>query len=231
VETVDAIVYQHLLLLNRNVTAAIDTLKKLAAYPELQNDSFLASSSYFREHLSDANVSILEALHDSEETAGGAAYMERRAYEKLVRDPDDCYLDVIRREKERKQQGLPPLLNIRFEMNNVTSDETVSEGDAETGDSESEEEISEDGEDDATDVEAEDRGEYRRQKIIAQVEALRTKQLMTKQEFHTTIGPHAFECWRGFVDSDAGQAWNHVTPQMFEKIAQVLGISSIELLR
>jgi hypothetical protein len=57
-------VYEHLLSLNRNVAAAIDILKKLAEYPELQRDNLLASSSYFREHLSDANVSILEALHE-----------------------------------------------------------------------------------------------------------------------------------------------------------------------
>jgi hypothetical protein len=28
----------------------------------------------------------------------------------------------------------------------------------------------------------------------------------------------------------SSQAWSHVTPQMFEKIVQVLGISSAELL-
>jgi len=59
----DSIVFEHLLSLNRNVAAAIDILKKLAEYPELQKGEFLASSSYFREHLSNANVSILEALH------------------------------------------------------------------------------------------------------------------------------------------------------------------------
>jgi hypothetical protein len=99
----DPIVFEHLVSLNRNVAAAIDILRKLAEYPELQRDSFLVSSSYFREHLSDANVSILEALHESEEITGGLAYKERRAYEKLVRDPDDCYLEVMQREKERQK--------------------------------------------------------------------------------------------------------------------------------
>ena len=44
----------------------------------------MVSRSYFREHLADTNVSILEALHGVEEQAGGAAYKERRAYEKLM---------------------------------------------------------------------------------------------------------------------------------------------------
>ena len=35
------------------------------------------TSSHFREHLSNANVSILEALHEAEENAGGHAYQER----------------------------------------------------------------------------------------------------------------------------------------------------------
>lgn len=200
--------YEHLLSLNRNVAAAIDTLKKLAEYPELQRDSFLVSSSYFRENLSNANVSILEALHESEEIAGGVAYKERHAYEKLVCDPDDCYLEVLQREKERQEQGLPPLIVIQYGMRNAASGEALPE-----------------------EIVPEKRGEYRRQKIIAQVEYIRTKQLMTKQEFHTRIGPHAFEGWRGFVDSDANEAWNHVTPQMFEKIAQVLGVGGTELLR
>jgi flagellum-specific peptidoglycan hydrolase FlgJ len=229
----DPIVYEHLLSLNRNVATAIDTLKKLAEYPELQKDSFLASSSYFREHLSDANVAILEALHESEEMAGGVACKERLAYEKLVHDPDDCYLEVMRREKERQKQGLPPLIGIRYEMHNTFAEETPSKGDRETGsnDAEPEEETSEDVEDARTGVEPEKRGKYRRQKIIARVESIRTQQFMTKQEFHTRIGPHAFEGRRYFVDSEAGEAWNRVTPQMFERIAQVLGIGGTELLQ
>jgi hypothetical protein len=229
----DPIVYEHLLSLNRNVAAAIDTLRKLAEYPELQRDSFLVNSSYFREHLSDANVSILEALHESEEIAGGVAYKERRAYEKLVRDPDDCYLEVMQREKERQKQGLPPLIGIQYGMPNAASGEALPQVAVETAsdDPESDMEASEGTDDRGADLSSEERGEYRRQKIIAQVEDIRTKQLMTKQEFHTRIGPHAFEGWRRFVDSDASEPWNHVTPQMFEKIAQVLGIGSAELLQ
>jgi hypothetical protein len=43
----DPIVFEHLLSLNRNVAAAIDIPKKLAEFPELQKNDFLASSSYF----------------------------------------------------------------------------------------------------------------------------------------------------------------------------------------
>jgi hypothetical protein len=139
----------------------------------------------------------------------------------------------MQREKERQKQGLPPLIGIRYEMHNTFAEETLPKGDRETGSNnpEPEEETSEDRRDARTGIEPQERGEYRRQKIIARVESIRTKQFMTKQEFHTRIGPHAFEGWRYFVDSDAGEAWNHVTPQMFEKIAQVLGIGGTELLQ
>lgn len=228
----DPIVYEHLLSLNRSVSAAIDTLRKLAEYPELQRDSFLMSSSYFQEHLSDANVSILEALHESEERTGGIAYKERRAYEKLIRDPDDCYLEVIQREKERQEQGLPSLIGIQYGLRNVASDEMLSDREIETGsnEQESKKENSEGSDRDGTDLSSEEDGDDRRQSIIARVEALRTKQLMTKQEFHMRIGSHASEGWRSFVDSDESKAWNRITPQAFEKIARVLGIDDTELL-
>ena len=35
-------------------------------------------------------------------------FQKRRAFEKKWRDPDDVYMEVERREGERKKQGLPP---------------------------------------------------------------------------------------------------------------------------
>jgi hypothetical protein len=54
----DHTTFEHLAALNRSVDAALNTLRKLAEYPELQKrESFMASQSYFREHLADGNVS------------------------------------------------------------------------------------------------------------------------------------------------------------------------------
>jgi hypothetical protein len=229
----DPIVFEHLVSLNRNVAAAIDILKKLAEYPELQRDDFLATSSYFREHLSNANVSILEALHESEENAGGDAYKERRAYEKVARDPDDCYLEVMQRERERQEQGLPSLIGIQYGMRGARIDEALPEVNAETEDDdlESEEKSGNDAGDAETDRESERRGELRRQKIVARVEEFRTAQRMTTREFHTRIGVSEARSWRSFVGSEASEAWNRVTPQMFEKVAHLFGIDSADLLK
>jgi hypothetical protein len=231
----DPIVFEHLVSLNHNVAAAIDILKKLAEFKELQTDDFQATASYFREHLSNANVSILEALHESEERAGGKAYQERRAYEKELRDPDDCYVEVMRREKERQQQGLPSLIGIQYEMRSAhvgdlpeVTAETENDDD---DDSDSEGNPDNDADDATADSESARRGELRRQKIIARVEELRTAQRMTKQEFHTQIGVSEARSWRSFVGSDADEAWKRVTPQMFEKIAHLFGIDSADLLK
>jgi hypothetical protein len=229
----DHLVFEHLLTLNRSVESAIDTLKKLAEYPELQKDGFLVRSSYFREHLSDANLSILEALHGSEEAAGGVAYKERRAYEKTTRDPDDCYLEVMDREQERQEQGLPSLIGIHHGRHREASEGSPPEVSDESGgaNSESKKETSGGEHDAQTEPTSDELGERRRQRIIARVEVLRTAKRMTKQEFHEQIGSSAFENWQGFVHSDGGDSWKHVTPQMFEKIARVFGIGSAELLQ
>ena len=56
----------------------------------------------------DMNADFTEHLADSERFDEGQFWKQRRAFEKKWRDPDDVYIDVERREGERKEQGLPP---------------------------------------------------------------------------------------------------------------------------
>jgi hypothetical protein len=129
--TMDHIAYRYLASFNRSVGAALNVLQKLSEYPELQTDSFLVYQAYFREHRSNANLSILEALHDTEERIGGASCRERLAYERKVRDPDDCYFDVMKREKERQELGLPSLIGIRLDLRQATVEDSSEEIDSE----------------------------------------------------------------------------------------------------
>ena len=202
----DHLVLEHLVRLNRNVEAAIDTLKLLAEYPELQDESFIARQSYLRQLLADANISILEALHESEEANGGAAYRKRREYEKKTRDPDDCYLEVMHREKERQQQGLPSRIGINLESGRPATETIRSATDAES--------------------DPDPEGEERRLRIIARVDSLRTERMMTRAEFDKRIGLSASRSWRSFSSQEGNEGWKHGLPQMFEKIAKVLGIDS-----
>jgi hypothetical protein len=80
--------------LNRNVEAVLSLLEKLAEYPELQDDHFRVLQAYFREHLADTNLAVIDALEVSEQDMMEAANRERVAYERRLIDPDDCYRQV-----------------------------------------------------------------------------------------------------------------------------------------
>jgi hypothetical protein len=58
------------------------------------------------------NADFMEELADRELDDGGRFSKQRRAYEKEREDPDDVYIDVRRREEERKKQGLQPRIGI-----------------------------------------------------------------------------------------------------------------------
>jgi len=55
----------------------------------------------------DMNADFTEKLADGERFDEGRFCKQRRAFEKTWRDPDDVYIDVERREEERKRLGLP----------------------------------------------------------------------------------------------------------------------------
>lgn len=112
---------EYLTDLNRNVEGAVALLEKLAEYPELDYEGFIIYQSYFREYLADANTQVLHALEESEEEIMLEANRETLAYEKTIRDPDDCYLDVRRREEELRQQGRPSKIGILRGMRRVTT--------------------------------------------------------------------------------------------------------------
>ena len=119
--------------LNRNVEGALTLLGKLAEYPELNNEEFIIYQSYFREYLGDTNIMVLDALEESEQEIMIQANQKRIAYEKKVRDPDDCYFDVRNREEELRAQGLPSQLGILRGMRPITTEDILS-GSFEEGD-------------------------------------------------------------------------------------------------
>src|SRR3974390_3169414 len=60
----------------------------------------------------DMNADFAEHLVDSERFDEARFSKQRGDYEKQWRGPDDVYLNVERREEERKKQGLPPRVGI-----------------------------------------------------------------------------------------------------------------------
>ena len=96
----DGNVFEYLMCLNQKVEGAIELLRRLARYPALNTESFLIYQTYFREYLADANLRVIYAIEESEEEVMQQLGWTREAYEKKLRDPDDCYIDVVRREEE-----------------------------------------------------------------------------------------------------------------------------------
>jgi hypothetical protein len=123
--------------LNRNVESALSLLVKLAEYPELNREDFIVYQSYFRESLSDANLDVIDALEEFEQEAMLKASEQRAAFEKKIRAPDDCYLEVAKREEELREEGEPSRLGLIFSRRRFTREEIMSDtfGDEdETGD-------------------------------------------------------------------------------------------------
>ena len=136
--------------LNRNVEDALALLEKLAEYPELNNEEFIIYQSYLREYLADANAVVLDALEEYEQEIMLKANRERVAWEKKIRDPDDCYLDVMNREEELRVKGQPSQIGLLFGMRRLSKSEILSGSFDERGEAASDEEDDTDsGEDDA----------------------------------------------------------------------------------
>jgi hypothetical protein len=83
-------------------------LRDMQKLPFAEKDELRSAIVEIEEVRCDMNADITEQLADSERFDEGHFWKQRRAFEKTWRDPDDVYIDVERREKERKKQGLPP---------------------------------------------------------------------------------------------------------------------------
>jgi hypothetical protein len=112
--------------LNRNVQGALTLMEKLAQYPELNHEDFVIYQSYFQEFLADTNMFVLEALQEFEQRTMLKASRERLAFEKKIRDPDDCYFDVRNREAELRAQGKPSKIGVLRGMRRLSTEDILS---------------------------------------------------------------------------------------------------------
>ena len=101
-------IYESLFLLNEGMEQIITLLRKMEKLPFADKESVQCAVVEIEEVRCDMNADFTEHLADSERFDEGHFWKQRRAFEKKWRDPDDVYIDVERREEERKKQGLPP---------------------------------------------------------------------------------------------------------------------------
>jgi hypothetical protein len=122
--------------LNKSMDGVFAMLEKLCDYPELQKNNFIVLKASLREELGNVNTNVLDALEDSEHKACFVAFQQRKEYEKAIRDPNDCYLMVMQREKELEEQGQASQIKVIFSVSERTRDEILSTDFAEDEESE-----------------------------------------------------------------------------------------------
>lgn len=105
-------IYESLFLLNEGVDHVITLLRGMATLPLAEKESLQNAVVEIEEVRCDVNADFTEKLADSERFDEGRFWNQRPDFEEKWRDPDDVYLDVQRREEERRQQGLPPRLGV-----------------------------------------------------------------------------------------------------------------------
>jgi hypothetical protein len=101
-------IYESLFLLNEGIDHVVALLRDMGKFGFADKDSMQCAIVEIEEVRCDMNADFTEHLADSERIDEGHFWKQRHAFEKKWRDPDDVYIDVERREEERKKIGLPP---------------------------------------------------------------------------------------------------------------------------
>ena len=100
-------IYESLFLFNQSVDHLIGLLHSMEKLPFAEKEELQSAVVEIEQVRCDMNADFAEHLVDSERLDEGRFWKQKRAFQKKWRDPDDVYIDVERREEERKKQGLP----------------------------------------------------------------------------------------------------------------------------
>jgi hypothetical protein len=98
--------YEALFLLNQRVDQVVVVLRKMEQLPTADKQSIDCAITEIEEVRSGMNATFTEKLANHERFEEGRFWKRRTKLEKKWRDPDDVYIDVQRREEERKKRGL-----------------------------------------------------------------------------------------------------------------------------
>jgi hypothetical protein len=105
-------IYESLFLLNQGFDQLVALLRSMEKFSFADKEELQSAQAEIEEVRCDMNADFAEHLADSERFDEGRFAKQHHDYEKQWRDPDDVYIDVERREEERKKQGLPPRVGI-----------------------------------------------------------------------------------------------------------------------
>ncbi|HVO64559.1 MAG TPA: hypothetical protein VMT53_26800 [Terriglobales bacterium] len=105
-------IYESLFLFNQGVDHLVALVRNMEKFSFADQEELQSFEAEIEEVRCDMNADFAEHLVDSERFDEARFSKQRHDYEKQWRDPDDVYLNVERREEERKKQGLPPRVGI-----------------------------------------------------------------------------------------------------------------------
>ena len=105
-------IYESLFLLNQGVDHVLAILRGMKKFPFADKESLHSAQAEIEEVRAGMNADFAERLGDRERSDEARFWKQRRAFEKKWHDPDDVYIDVERREQERKKQGLPSRVGV-----------------------------------------------------------------------------------------------------------------------
>jgi hypothetical protein len=105
-------IYESRFLLNEGIDHVIALLYAMQKLPFAGKRSIQCAIVDIEKVRCDMNAECTERLADNKRFDEGRFWKRRRDFERKWRDPDDVYIDVQRREEERKKRGLPPRLGV-----------------------------------------------------------------------------------------------------------------------
>ncbi len=105
-------VYESLYFLNRNVQDILVILEEIKKSPGMPRKSFEAYQVEIQYLRSQATQDVLEVMNDTEIDEMAQLGKKKKAYDDRIRDLDDVYFEVQRREEQRRKQGLPSLIGV-----------------------------------------------------------------------------------------------------------------------
>jgi hypothetical protein len=106
------LIYESLFVLNQGIDHVVAIRCGLEKFPFANKESVPSAVVEIEKVRCNMNADFAEQPADSERLDEGRFWKQRGAFEKKWRDLGDFYIDVERRDEERKKQGLPQRVGV-----------------------------------------------------------------------------------------------------------------------
>jgi hypothetical protein len=121
-------IYEYLYQLHRTLQEAVEILERIGKSPGMNKNKFRAYQIEVELLRSEAAQDIAEVMDAIEGKEAHRLWMQKKAYEDSIGDPDDVYFAVMQREEERRRKGLPSRLHIEHGQLALVEEEDGSNG-------------------------------------------------------------------------------------------------------